>query len=137
MEICGCKRDEADCAQSKVLKENECPNQASSAPQSEADMDRKYVFVSPENFDPKHHSIFIGHGVTLDLKVMGIGGVPFLCTQNIDRAPGGSKKLKTLSQQYLNASIQEGHHSSIIDARASLALFILLKGPMGLELSGP
>ena len=68
---------------------------------------------------------------------MDIGGVPFICTQNIDRAPGGSKKLKLLSQQYLNAKIQEGHHSSIIDARACLAVFLLLRGAMGLELNGP
>jgi len=33
------------------------------------------------------------------------------------------RKLKELSNEFLNAKIQEGHHSSIIDARAALALY--------------
>ena len=33
------------------------------------------------------------------------------------------RKLKELSNEFLNASIQMGHHSSIIDARIALALF--------------
>jgi len=33
------------------------------------------------------------------------------------------RKLKELSEEFLNAKIQEGHHSSIIDARAALALY--------------
>ena len=33
------------------------------------------------------------------------------------------RKLKELSSEFLNAKIQEGHHSSIIDARAALALY--------------
>jgi hypothetical protein len=31
--------------------------------------------------------------------------------------------LKTLAEKYLNAKIQSGWHSSIIDARATMALF--------------
>lgn len=33
------------------------------------------------------------------------------------------RKLKELCEEFLNAKIQEGHHSSIIDARAALALY--------------
>jgi hypothetical protein len=38
---------------------------------------------------------------------------------------GGMKKrkLKDLAEQFLNAKIQEGHHSSVIDARTALALY--------------
>ncbi len=33
------------------------------------------------------------------------------------------RKLKDLAEEFLNARIQQGHHSSIIDARAALALY--------------
>jgi len=33
------------------------------------------------------------------------------------------RKLKELASQFLNAKIQTGHHSSIIDARVALALY--------------
>ncbi len=33
------------------------------------------------------------------------------------------RKLKDLAAEYLNARIQQGHHSSIIDARVALALY--------------
>lgn len=33
------------------------------------------------------------------------------------------RKLKELAGEFLNARIQEGHHSSVIDARAALALY--------------
>lgn len=33
------------------------------------------------------------------------------------------RKLKELSEEFLNAQIQDGHHSSVIDARAALALY--------------
>jgi hypothetical protein len=33
------------------------------------------------------------------------------------------RKLKELADEFLNAKIQEGHHSSIIDARVALALY--------------
>lgn len=35
------------------------------------------------------------------------------------------RKLKHLAADFLNAKIQEGHHSSVIDARAALALYRL------------
>jgi hypothetical protein len=33
------------------------------------------------------------------------------------------RRLKELSSDFLNADIQSGHHSSIIDARCALALY--------------
>ena len=36
---------------------------------------------------------------------------------------GGKRKLRELAQEFLNAKIQHGHHSSIIDARVALALY--------------
>jgi len=36
---------------------------------------------------------------------------------------GGKRKLKDLASEFLNAEIQVGHHSSIIDARVALALY--------------
>ena len=38
----------------------------------------------------------------------------------------GAKGLKKLSKEFLNVSIQEGAHSSVIDARASMALYRLV-----------
>lgn len=66
-----------------------------------------YLSIDPSSFDPLHHPIFIGHGVVLDLKVMGISEVPYICTQQIDFDIKfhHCKKLKDLSAKYLNASI--------------------------------
>jgi hypothetical protein len=67
-----------------------------------------YEPIGPENFDEELHSIFIGHGVTLDLKVMGIYDVPYIDTQAIDKYTEGAhqtKKLKLLCSKYLNAQI--------------------------------
>jgi hypothetical protein len=33
------------------------------------------------------------------------------------------RKLKELSAEFLNARIQQGHHSSVIDARVAMALY--------------
>lgn len=100
---------------------------------------KNFVPVYPDTFNHDVHAIFIGHGVTLDLKVMRIADVPYYCTQQIDKDPvlHQSKKLKDLCKKHLNATIQEGHHSSIIDSRASLALFLKLGGLYGLEAEGP
>lgn len=35
----------------------------------------------------------------------------------------GKRKLRELAQEFLNAKVQVGHHSSIIDARVALALY--------------
>lgn len=55
-------------------------------------------------FDPAKHSIFVAHGATVDLKVMGIYDVPYFCTLMIDRGDlHQNKKLKDLCAKYLNA----------------------------------
>ena len=38
---------------------------------------------------------------------------------------GGKRKLKDLAAEFLNGTIQQGHHSSVTDARAALALYRL------------
>lgn len=97
-------------------------------------------------FDPKVHSIFVAHGAVVDLKVMDIYDVPYICTLVVDSISTDSshhpyrhqcRKLKDLCKKYLNAKIQEGHHSSIIDSRACLALFHKVKKELHLEEEGP
>lgn len=39
------------------------------------------------------------------------------------RASFRKKKLKDLAREFLNADIQNGSHSSVIDARVALALY--------------
>ena len=77
--------------------------------------------------------------MTVDLKVLNIYDVAYYDTHVIDFNPQlhHFRKLKDLSFKYLNALIQEGHHSSIIDARACLALFLKLKSVMAIEIDGP
>ena len=41
--------------------------------------------------------------------------------------PCGAKSLKKLSKDFLGVTIQEGAHSSVIDARASLALYRIVE----------
>jgi len=45
------------------------------------------------------------------------------------------RKLKELAQDYLNADVQSGHHSSIIDARVALALYRKYQNDIEAELS--
>lgn len=47
MEICGCKKIDADPVEAKPQDENEPPNKENSASKSEAEIDQKYVFVCP------------------------------------------------------------------------------------------
>lgn len=94
--------------------------------------------IGPHNFDATQHSIFVGHGVIHDLKILGLVDVPYVCTSKIDvSAMYQARKLKDLCADHLNAEIQTGHHSSIIDARASLALFLQTREQFSLDLYGP
>mmetsp|Transcript_11698 Transcript_11698/g.17753 ORF Transcript_11698/g.17753 Transcript_11698/m.17753 type:complete len:124 (-) Transcript_11698:150-521(-) len=43
--------------------------------------------------------------------------------QTVLRVNHGAKSLKKLSKEFLGVIIQEGEHSSVVDARASLALY--------------
>ena len=47
---------------------------------------------------------------------------------------GGKRKLSQLAAEHLNAQIQHAHHSSIIDARASLAPYRLYQDQIEQEL---
>lgn len=94
--------------------------------------------IGPQNYDATQHSIFIGHGVIYDLKSIGLADVPYICTAKVDQsALSQARKLKDLCADHLNAEIQTGHHSSIIDARASLALFLQTREQFSLDLYGP
>ncbi|CDW76131.1 rna exonuclease 4 [Stylonychia lemnae] len=71
-------------------------------------------------------SIFVGHSVKYDLKVMGIANVQFIDTSTLEdqKQP---QKLRALAREKLNAKIQNHLHSSVIDARASMAIFMQKK----------
>lgn len=98
LELCGKlerNSDEDETQKDEVMQDGSPPRVVESAAKS----DLQEIAIHKENFDPSTHSIFIGHGVTYDLKVMGIFDVPYICTQNIDKDPVNhqSKKLKDLS----------------------------------------
>ena len=63
------------------------------------------------NFDPDTHTIFVGHGVTTDLKVMDLHDVPYYDTHLLDMSYDQKmfshqpRKLKDLSSKHLNARI--------------------------------
>ena len=98
----------------------------------------EYEPISALNFNESHHSVFIGHGVIYDLKTLGLSDVAYTCTSKIDLTQmNQARKLRDLSAQYLNAEIQSGHHSSIIDARCTLALFLKLRESQNLDPFGP
>jgi hypothetical protein len=92
--------------------------------------------IDGTNVEEDPRSIFVGHGIITDLKVLDLQHTLYQCTQVIDQTPN-TRKLKDLASKHLNALIQQGHHSSIIDARSSLALFLMLKEELGLETRGP
>jgi len=140
MELCGRLPEPAESKEQdgSPVKENSAGSLKQAFDGSPADL-KSFEPIHAENFDPTVHSIFIGHGVQTDLKVLQISDVPYYCTQLIDRDPqyNQTRKLKVLVEKHLNAEIQEGHHSSIIDARASLALFLKMRTVYGLEIDGP
>lgn len=67
--------------------------------------------------------IFIGHSAKTDLKVMRMDECEYVDTQP-DHASGEPRALKDQGAIKLNVRIQEGTHSSIVDARVSLGLFL-------------
>lgn len=77
-------------------------------------------------------SVFIGHSVKHDLNALSLVNVHCIDTYFYEDmtqddsmlwASRNPKKLKDLASLFLNAQIQESVHSSIIDARAAMALF--------------
>jgi len=73
---------------------------------------------------PREKTVIVGHSVKQDLLVMELMGFHFIDT-SIMHDPAQPRSLKEFSGRLLNAKIQSDGttHSSIIDARASLALF--------------
>jgi DNA polymerase III epsilon subunit-like protein len=70
--------------------------------------------------------VYVGHNVQIDLKVLKLYECHFIDTQ--DFYPVGlPRKLSLLSERELNARIQEGKHSSVIDCRAALGIFLANK----------
>lgn len=45
-----------------------------------SDQETDILQITPETYDETKHSIFVGHQVTADLKVMNIFDVPYFCT---------------------------------------------------------
>lgn len=79
--------------------------------------------------------VVVGHTLADDFTHLRLNEDEYTCElrdvadlsrfQREDRFTGEilKRKLKDLASDYLNADIQSGHHSSIIDARAALALY--------------
>lgn len=68
-------------------------------------------------------TVLVAHGGKQDLKCLSLYNCQYIDTQNYyDK--GGPKSLKDLSGIVLNARIQYDVHSSIIDARMCLGLFL-------------
>ena len=70
--------------------------------------------------------VYVGHNVQIDLKVLKLCECHFIDTQDFYPA-GLPRKLSMLSERELNARIQEGKHSSVIDCRAALGIFLANK----------
>ncbi|KAJ2905447.1 uncharacterized protein MKZ38_005323 [Zalerion maritima] len=86
--------------------------------------------------------IVVGHDLVHDLQVLEVDGLP--AARRRDTATfGGFKKygngpkpkLKDLSAIILGIEIQQGHHSSIQDARIAMALFRKFKQAFDLEIN--
>lgn len=73
---------------------------------------------------PRESTVFVGHSVKQDLLVMEFVNYNFLDTSTV-LDPTQPRSLKECAGSLLNASIQTDGttHSSLIDARAALALF--------------
>jgi len=67
--------------------------------------------------------ILIGHTIRHDLEVLQIKDVEFINVAYYSKAHKHQEALRKLAKRVLNARIQSGVHSSIIDARAAMALF--------------
>lgn len=74
----------------------------------------------------KEKVILIGHSVVSDIETMILEKVKYIDTTNFkfkSDQVGETKKLSELVKVHLNAKIQDGTHSSLIDARSAMALF--------------
>lgn len=85
-----------------------------------------------DEFEQKNEQkvILIGHSVVGDIEALGLKKASYIDTTNIRHKSdqkGKIRKLKDLVKEYLGAEIQESTHSSVIDARATMALFLHFK----------
>ena len=77
--------------------------------------------------------ILIGHGINHDLKSLGLNTIEvtsgkrvrYIDTELYSAVSQKKEKLRDLAREHLNAEIQHGYHSSVIDARAAMAFFKL------------
>ena len=69
----------------------------------------------------------VGHSVLNDIEALGLSYAEYIDTTNIRHKSdqkGKIRKLKDLVKEYLGLEIQASTHSSIIDAKATMALFL-------------
>ncbi len=78
--------------------------------------------------------IVVGHSLDDDFMALKLNAEEYECEfreisdfslfrRQISNGYPEKRKLKDLASEFLNASIQTGHHSSVIDARVALALY--------------
>jgi len=95
-----------------------------------------YPKVAPLLKKILNDKVVIGHSLSQDFDHLKLNEDEYQCTFRdisqfslFQKTTGGEKglaykrKLKDLASDFLNAKIQAGHHSSIIDARTALALY--------------
>ena len=81
----------------------------------------------------KNGSVLVGHGISNDLdalqlnKEAGLVGIPYIDTGDLLLLTQKKQSLAHLCEQHLNVRIQMDSHSSIQDARATMALFLHFK----------
>lgn len=93
-----------------------------------------YPRVAPIIKEIINNRIIVGHSLEQDFLSLNLTKDEYTCetrdiaefSQFLRSMPsflGQKRKLKDLAREFLNADIQKGHHSSVIDARAALALY--------------
>ena len=92
----------------------------------------KHIVKLMEDFKDQtgEQVVLIGHNVLNDIEALFLNQATYIDTTNFrfkSDQKGLIKKLKSLASKYLNAEIQEGFHSSIVDAKAAMALFTEFK----------
>lgn len=78
------------------------------------------------------NKIVVGHAVHNDFRVLKLSH-PFKLTRDTSKYKpfreslqiGGAPSLKVLAEKLLGVRIQEGEHSSLVDARTALRLYLL------------
>ncbi|KAJ5779195.1 hypothetical protein N7457_006915 [Penicillium paradoxum] len=90
---------------------------------------RTLEHVQKEIADIMKDRILVGHAVSNDLDALLLGHPKRDIRDTSKHAPyrriagGGSPRLKMLAEEFLGIKIQDGAHSSVEDARATMALY--------------